>query len=139
MDFTSSLNAMNEYTYSSSSAFSPPSPPRSFSPTDGIHASPPSLTYNISAGELSSDSMPTGRASRGSGSHSPPSVPYAATVPRSHRFNPIAVPPNRTNAKAAAHKRRPSTRSNDDSDDDDEEFNPGPTTTGGGDSVPRDS
>jgi hypothetical protein len=129
---------MNEYTYSSSSTFSPPSPPRSFSPADGIHASPPTLTYNISAGELSSDGMPTGRASRGSGTHSPPSVPYAATVPRSHRFNPIAVPANRTSAKAAAHKRRPS-RSNDDSDDDDEEFNPGPTTTGGGDSVPRDS
>jgi hypothetical protein len=70
--------------------------------------------------------------------HSPPSVPYAATVPRSHRFNPIAVPASRTNAKAVAHKRRPS-RSNDDSDDEDEEFNPGPTITGSGDSGPRDS
>lgn len=138
MDFTSSLNAMNEYTYSSSSTFSPPSPPRAFSPADGIHTSPPTLTYNISAGELSSDGMPTGRASRGSGTHSPPSVPYAATVPRSHRFNPIAVPVNRTSGRAAAHKRRPS-KSNDDSDDDDEEFNPGPTTAGGSDSVPRDS
>ena len=46
MDFTSSLNTMNEYIYS---AFSPPSPPRSFSPAEGIHASPPSLTYNNSA------------------------------------------------------------------------------------------
>ena len=82
--------------------------------------------------------MPTGRASRGSGTHSPPSVPYAATIPRSHRFNPIAVPVNRTSGRAAAHKRRLS-KSNDDSDDDDEEFNPGPTTAGGSDSVPRDS
>ena len=135
MDFTSSLNVMNEYTYSSSSTFSPPSPPRSFSPPEGLHPSPPTLTYNISAGELSSD---TGRASRGSGTHSPPSVSYAATVPRSHRFNPIAVPANRTSARAAAHKRRLS-RSNDESDDDDEEFNPGPTNVGGSDSVPRDS
>ena len=46
MDFTSSLNTMNEYIFS---AFSPPSPPRSFSPAEGIHASPPSLTYNNSA------------------------------------------------------------------------------------------
>jgi len=131
------LNAMNEYIYSSSSAFGFSLPTRSFFPADGIHTSPPTLTYNISAGELSSDGMPTGRASRGSGSHSPPSVPYAATVPRSHRFNPIAVPANRTSAKATAHKRRPS-RTNDESDDEDDDFNPGPSAAGGGDFSPRD-
>jgi hypothetical protein len=59
------------------------------------------LTYNISAGEqcgLSFDGTPMGRAHRGSGSHSPLSVPYAATIPRSYHFNPImiAVPGNRS-------------------------------------------
>jgi hypothetical protein len=125
MDFTS-LNTMNEYTYSSPSTFSP------LSPTERIHPSPPTLTYNISAGELSSDGMSTGRASRGSGTHSPPTVPY---VPRSHRFNPIAVPASRSSTRAAGRKLRPS-RANDDSDDDDD---PGLLTAGGSDSVPRDS
>jgi hypothetical protein len=76
--------------------------------------------------------------SRGSGSQSPPAVPYSATVPRSHRFNPIAVPPNRASARAA-HKRRNS-KVNDESDDDDEEFQPGPAAAVREDpSAPRDS
>ncbi|KAF8167438.1 hypothetical protein B0H34DRAFT_669889 [Crassisporium funariophilum] len=133
MDFGSSMN--NEYTYASS--FSGQSPPRAFSPAE-VHTSPPTLTYSLDGGELSSDGMPSGRASRGSGTHSPPAVSYHATVPRSaHRFNPIAVPANRASARVTAHKRR-SSRSNDDSDDDDEEFQPGPTNAGS-DSAPRDS
>ncbi|KAF8910052.1 hypothetical protein CPB84DRAFT_1764478 [Gymnopilus junonius] len=135
MDF--GMNPMADYTYSSS--FGAPSPPRPYTPSEGGSVAPQTLAYNLSAGELSSDSIPSsGRISRGSGSHSPPTVPYAATVPRSHRFNPIAVPANRP-SRAAAHKRTRSTRSNDESDDDDdEEFKPG-SVVGNNDSAPRDS
>jgi len=86
--------------------------------------------------ELSSDAMISGRISRGSNPRSPPAVPYAVPVPRSHRYNPIAVPPKRPSARAA-HKRR-SSRNNDDSDDDsDEEFKPG-IIAEKDDSAPRD-
>ncbi|KAG6842392.1 hypothetical protein C0991_007522 [Blastosporella zonata] len=113
------LNLPTEYTYSSS-------PARPYTPEDGQSVSPPTLTYPLSAGELSSDGMPSGRRGRGS------PIPYAATVPRSHRFNPI-VPPSARPAVRAQHKRRMSSRSNDDSDDEDEEFMPLPTS-GGNDS-----
>ncbi|KAG6911353.1 hypothetical protein DXG01_001024 [Tephrocybe rancida] len=121
---TLNLPTSNEYTYS-------PSPARPYTPEDGHSVSPPTLTYQLSAGELSSDGMPSGRRSRGSGSP-PASIPYAATVPRSHRFNPI-VPPSARPAVRAQHKRRMSSRSNEDSDDEDEEFMPLPTS-GGNDS-----
>jgi hypothetical protein len=115
-------NAVSEYTYSST-------PVRPYTPVDGASVSPPTLSYTLSAGELSSDGMPSGRHSRGSGSNSPPvGIPYAATVPRSHRFNPIAVPTARASVRAA-HRRR-SSRSNDDSDDEDEEFHPTSTAPG---------
>ncbi|KIM47579.1 hypothetical protein M413DRAFT_203694 [Hebeloma cylindrosporum] len=128
------FNSLNEYTYNP--AFDSSSPPRSYSPMESAGVAPQALTYSLTPGELS-DAMISGRASRGSGSRSPPAVPYAATVPRSHRYNPIAVPPNRASARAA-HKRR-SSRSNDDSDDeDDEEFKPG-SIAGNDDSAPRDS
>jgi len=112
---------VGDYTYSSS-------PARPYTPTDGASLSPPTLSYTLSAGELSSDGMPSGRHSRGSGSHSPPAIPYAATVPRSHRFNPIMAPTTRASVRAA-HRRR-SSRSNDDSDDEDEEFQPTSLTAG---------
>ncbi|KAG6851359.1 hypothetical protein H0H93_005757 [Arthromyces matolae] len=107
----------SEYTYS-------PSPARPYTPDDGQSVSPPSLTYQLSAGELSSDGLPaSGRRSRASttGSSSA-NVPYAATVPRSHRFNPI-VPPGARPAARAQHKRKMS-RGNEDSDEEDEEFMP---------------
>ncbi|PPQ77005.1 hypothetical protein CVT25_014822 [Psilocybe cyanescens] len=133
---------MAEYTYQSS--YGPPSPQRPFTPAEGSSSgsssiAPQTLTYPLSAGELSSDGMASGRISRGSGSHSPPAVPYASTVPRSHRFNPIAVPANRPSTRAAAaHKRTRSTRDNDDSDDDDdEEFKPG--SIAGANDAPRDT
>ncbi|KAF9469709.1 hypothetical protein BDZ94DRAFT_1278880 [Collybia nuda] len=124
--------SIGEYSYSSPS-FSAPSPARPYTPPDGASISPPSLMYN-SAGELSSDGMPSsGRHSRGSGTHSPPaSIPYAATVPRSHRFNPLASPATRASIRGA-HRRR-SSRSNDDSDDEDDDFQPALVSGGNADS-----
>jgi hypothetical protein len=109
-------NTIGDYTYSSS-------PARPYTPPDGASISPPTLAYTLSAGELSSDGMPSsGRHSRGSGTQSPPAIPYAATVPRSHRFNPIMAPTTRASVRGA-HRRR-SSRSNDDSDDEDDDFHP---------------
>lgn len=96
----------------------------------------------MSAGELSSDGTATsGRHSRGSGTHSPATasrIPYAATVPRSQRFNPISVPSPRTRstAKVAAARRRRSR--NEESDEEDDDFEPTPTNaTAGGSSDSR--
>jgi hypothetical protein len=122
-------NTIGDYTYSSS-------PARPYTPPDGASIAPPALNgYALSAGELSSDGMPptSGRHSRGSGSHSPPaSIPYAATVPRSHRYNPIMAPATRASVRAA-HKRRQS-RSNDESDEDDDDFQPSAASAGTADS-----
>jgi hypothetical protein len=80
--------------------------------------SPPTLTYGLSAGEMSSDdSHATGeRRNR----H------YSATVPRSHRYNPLATPATRSSARNA-HKRRNSKSSNDQESDaeEEEEYQPG--------------
>lgn len=100
------------------------SPPRSYSPAvESASISPPTLTYHLSGGELSSDD--SGRRSRGE-NPTPPPVPYSATVPRSHRFNPMAMPATRSSARTA-HKRRHSKSSNDrDSDaEEEEEYQPG--------------
>ncbi|EEB98140.1 hypothetical protein MPER_02406, partial [Moniliophthora perniciosa FA553] len=80
--------------------------------------------YTLSnGGDVSSDER-SGRNSRGSNRSPPPPVPYAATVPRSHRYNPIAVPavptPNtatRTSVRRARSTRSNTLRSNDDSDE----------------------
>ena len=110
-------NTIGEYSYTSS--YTTASPGRPYTPPEnGI--SPPAV-YNLSAGELSSDGLPSGRRSRGSGTHSPASVhsvPYAA-VPRSHRFNPIAPPATRAATKAARRKSR-----NEESDEEDDDFQP---------------
>jgi hypothetical protein len=107
------------YTYDTSSLIRPYTPP------DGASISGQTLAY-ISGGELSSDS------GRRSGTHSPPAtIPYAATVPRSHRFTPLASPATR--ASVRAHRRKPS-RSNDDSDEDDDDFQPNTAPTGSADS-----
>ncbi|TEB38663.1 hypothetical protein FA13DRAFT_390110 [Coprinellus micaceus] len=117
--FNNSLSlsgSVGDYTYSSMGA---PSPARPFTPSEGASISPHTLTYSLSAGEMSSDNT-SGRASRGSGTHSPPAgVPYQATVPRSQRFNPIAAPA--ASRPILRHKRRAS-KSNDESEDEDEEF-----------------
>jgi hypothetical protein len=119
-----SLNLVSNLTdyasYSTGSAYTTTaSPARPFTPPDGAGISPAGL-YSLSAGEMSSDGLPSGRHSRGSGTHSPASsqgVPYPANVPRSHRFNPIAVPPTRRAP------RRKATRDMD-SDDEDDDFQP---------------
>ncbi|KAF9245710.1 hypothetical protein BU15DRAFT_40591 [Melanogaster broomeanus] len=125
LDFNSLnlTNSIGEYSYATSANYTTSSPGRPYTPPDnGI--SPPAV-YNLSGGELSSDSLASGRRSRGSGTHSPSSVhsAYAASVPRSHRFNPIAAPATRSAAKAPRRKAR-----NDDSDDDDDDFQPAITT-----------
>jgi hypothetical protein len=126
---------MPEYAGYASPCFSAPSPPRSYSPEE--IPSPNLLPYSLNGQDMSTENLQAGLSR---GSRSPPVVPYSATVPRSHRFNPIAVPPNRTTAKAA-HKRRSSRQSNDESDDDDEDFTPGSSSanSGSGDATNRDS
>lgn len=125
---------MGDYTYSPMAA---PSPGRPYTPNEGASISPHTLTYSLSAGEMSSDNT-SGRASRGSGTHSPPNatVPYPATVPRSQRFNPIAAPA--ASRPILRHKRRAS-RSNDESEDEDEEFQPIAAAGGSNDSSRRET
>jgi hypothetical protein len=102
-----------------------PSPARPFTPADGV--SPPAL-YSLSAEDVSDHSSSSAR--RGSGSLSPPNVPYGtpASVPRSHRFNPIAAPVTRSSARPVP-KRRASRR-DEDSDEEDEEFQPSSCAAG---------
>ncbi|KAF8665250.1 hypothetical protein AX16_000272 [Volvariella volvacea WC 439] len=115
-------NTLGDYTYSSP-AFSAPSPARSYSPSDGASISPPTLTYALS-NELPAESIPqpkvSGRTSRSSGTVSPPAVSYPANVPRSQRYNPIAIPATRASARAAAQRRRSNSQDQDASDDEDE-------------------
>ncbi|KII94009.1 hypothetical protein PLICRDRAFT_36234 [Plicaturopsis crispa FD-325 SS-3] len=100
-------NSQLDY-YSSGSYGSTASPARPITPPDAV--SPPTLTYNISGGELSSDGMPSGRSRRGSGTQSP------SSLPRSARYNPMASQPR---TRVTRRKSR-----NDDSDDEDDDFQP---------------
>jgi len=112
------LSSLGEYGYAPATF----SPSRPFTPAENASISPPTLTYSLSNADASSDDQHSGRHSRGSNPSPPPSVPYAATVPRSHRFNPIGVPPaTRTSARTAASKRRNSKANNEDSDEGEEE------------------
>ncbi|EPT03493.1 hypothetical protein FOMPIDRAFT_1116028 [Fomitopsis schrenkii] len=115
-------NGLNEYTYTSSPSYTTGSPARPFTPT-GIY---PGALSNLSTGDLSSDSIGSGRSRRGSGTISPgPSVPPGslAAVPRSHRFNPLAAPVTRTSVRQQQQKKRSKGSEEFDSDDD-TEFNP---------------
>ena len=119
--------SLGDYTYLSP-AFSASSPAHPYTPSDGAAISPPLLTCPLSASELSSDVMASGRHSCGSRSHSPPTtIPYPTTVPRPHHFNPIITPT--TWASVRAHRWR-SSRSNDNSDKEDE-FQPANLSSGG--------
>ncbi|KAA1471375.1 hypothetical protein DENSPDRAFT_112088 [Dentipellis sp. KUC8613] len=120
MGFTSLnlSNPLSEYTYGTPS-YTTSSPARPYTPPHGIY---PAALTNLSAGELSSDSMQSGRTSRGSSTHSP----SLAAVPRSHRYNPMAVTlPARANS-TRERKRRASKQ--EDFSDDDEDFQPIATT-----------
>jgi len=100
---------------------SPPfSGPKGFVSSEGVGICPPAL-YDLSSGEVSSDSA---RPNRGASNSPPAGLSYSATVPRSQRYNPIAIPPTR----ARVTQKRRSSRSNDESDDEDEEFQPSTTT-----------
>ncbi|KAI0081120.1 hypothetical protein K474DRAFT_1704143 [Panus rudis PR-1116 ss-1] len=102
-------NGMSEYTYGPSTSFSN-SPGRSYTPT-GIF--PGALN-----GDLSSDSLPSGRSRRGSGAGSPgPAVPPGnpASIPRSHRFNPMAA----TVTRSSTRQQKKRAKGSDDFDSDD--------------------
>lgn len=123
----SSLNLTNplaDYSFTSSYTTTGSSPARSYTPpSHGIY---PAMLTGLNPGETSSDGMRSGRASRGSGGS-----PSLSSVPRSHRYNPIAVstPPARTMTR----KRRGS--KSDDFSDDDDDFQPAPSTGGAGNEV----
>ncbi|KAI1793996.1 hypothetical protein LXA43DRAFT_884972 [Ganoderma leucocontextum] len=115
---------LNEYTYTSPSGnYSTGSPARPYTPTT-IY---PSALSNLSAGDLSSDSVGSSRSRRGSGSHSPgPSVPPGslAAIPRSHRFNPLGTAAiTRASTRQQQQKKR-SKASDEFASDDDDDFNP---------------
>jgi hypothetical protein len=124
MDFNALVEPFASGNYTAAGAnYTTASPPRSFSPAvESASISPPTLTYHLSAGEMDSDD--SGRRSRGE-NPTPPPVPYSASIPRSHRYNPLAIPATRSSARAA-HKRRHSKSSNDhDSDaEEEEEYQP---------------
>ena len=81
-------------------------PSRPYTPSSGVY---PAALANLSPGELSSDSMQSGRRSRGTlRSPSPP-------VTRNARYNPIAQPPSRVTRDRSKKKAKSS-----DSDDDDD-------------------
>lgn len=125
---------MNEYTYSSTPNYTTSSPTRPFTPTGSIY---PGALSNLSAGELSSDSVSTSRSRRGSGAGSPgPIAPGSlAAVPRSHRFNPLAATVTRSSTRQQ--KKRAKGGSDDFASDDDDEFNPSLITPGASNEVRR--
>jgi hypothetical protein len=115
----SSFGGLGDYTCVSP-AFSASSPAQPYMPPDCAAISPSSLTYPLSAGELSSNGMASGRHSHGSGSHSPlATIPYPITISRLHCFNPIVIPT--TQASVKAHRQR-SSRSNNNSNKEDDDF-----------------
>lgn len=117
---------MSEYTYSSTPNYTTGSPTRPFTPTGSIY---PGALSNLSAGELSSDSVASSRSRRGSGTHSPgPVAPGSlAAVPRSHRFNPLAATVTRSSTRQQ--KKRAKGGSDEFASDDDDDFNPIITAT----------
>jgi len=110
-------NGMSEYTYGpSTTAYGTGSPARPYTPTGSIY---PGALSNLSAGELSSDSMASNRSRRGSGATSPP-VPSGslAAVPRSHRFNPLGTAVPRTSTRQMKKRSKGSDDFDSDNDDD---------------------
>jgi hypothetical protein len=97
---------INDYPSYTSGGSYVASPSRPYTPSSGVY---PAALANLSPGELSSDSMQSGRRSRGPvRSPSPP-------ISRSVRYNPIAQPPTRVTRDRTKKKSKSS-----DSDDDDD-------------------
>lgn len=120
---------MSEYTYSSTPNYTTGSPNRSFTPSNagGIY---PGALSNLSAGELSSDSAASNRGRRGSGTMSPAPAPGSlATVPRSHRFNPLAATAIPPRSSTRQQKKRAKGIPDEFASDDDDDFNPVITAT----------
>jgi len=116
--------SMPEYgTYTSGGSYVATSPSRPYTPSSGVY---PAALSNLSAGELSSDSMQSARRGRVGGVQSP-----SPTVPRSHRFNPIAAPASRTRERTKKKSK------SSDSDDDDDFQPPTPPANEGGPSRRR--
>jgi hypothetical protein len=111
---------MTEYTYGTASSFTASPSARPFTPPPSSSIFPGALA-SLSSGEMSSDSMQSGRTSRGSGTQSP----SLGSVPRSQRFNPIAA----TSRGPVTRRRRASTRQTaDDFSDDDDDYAPATST-----------
>jgi hypothetical protein len=136
MSFEALNMPISDYGFSPQPSYISSPPVRPFTPTEnGIYTA---TLNNVSAGELSSDSMRQGSPSfvlrhirRNSGTVSPLSSSSGlASVPRSaHRYNPIGVSP----AVAARRERKPRSRKSEDfaSDDEEEVDYPPPTTAAG--------
>ena len=91
--------------------------------------STPALSYNLGNGDLASEGPSSGRHSRNSSSGS--AVSYAATIPRSHRFNPIGVPANRPTLRTRRRNSKVTEEAilMDAEEDDDDEFQPPPPSS----------
>ncbi|KAK0465506.1 uncharacterized protein EV420DRAFT_1514650 [Desarmillaria tabescens] len=110
-----------DYTYTAS-PFSNSSPQPYMGEDLGI--SPRAMTY---AGD--EDRTLSGRRSRASNDSPPPSIPYAATVPRSHRHDPIGAATRRNSTARKVQKAR-KRKASDESDDDDDEYQVSPSAGG---------
>jgi len=118
-DFSLSLSGgMGEYTYNTN--YTTASPGRSYTPT----IFPGALTNIPTPGDLSSgESVGPARGRRGSGALSPSPAPVGslASIPRSHRYNPIAT----TVPRQSTRQQKKRSKGSDDFDsDDDGDFNP---------------
>ncbi len=105
---------MSSYTYGPTPSTYAGSSPRPYTPT-GIF---PGALSDLAAGELSSDSVASNRSRRGSGAASPPPGSLA-TIPRSHRFNPLAVP-----ARVSPRQTKKRSKGSDIDSDNDDDFTP---------------
>ena len=116
-----------DYTYSPQ--FNASSPERSYTPPEGDGMSTPALSYNLGSGDPASEGPSSGRHSRNSSSGS--AVSYAATIPRSHRFNPIGVPANRPTLRTRRRNSKVTEEAilMDAEEDDDDEFQPPPPSS----------
>ncbi|KAF7793474.1 hypothetical protein EIP86_004586 [Pleurotus ostreatoroseus] len=109
-----SNGGMSQYTYGPTTSTYAGSSPRPYTPT-GIF---PGAISDLGPGELSSDSVTSNRSRRGSGAASPPPGSLAA-IPRSHRFNPLAVPP-----RVSPRQTKKRSKGSDIDSDNDDDFTP---------------